>query len=117
MFARQVAKVIAIHARALGSLGEVAVVTRDELLDVPALESVDRALFGSAKRDRRVEELGAERGDGRGLGDVLPQPWLAEQDRPLDGAAQLAHVAQPGLSREIGDEIGGWRGGAVGSAT
>src|SRR6266516_6867055 len=95
-------QVLAVHADLLSRLGDVAAVAAERLAEEVALEVLHHAVFGLAEGRRK-------RGGGRrrlhgpseeiGRGDLRPR---REQQRLLDGGAQLAHVAPP-LVPDAGD--------------
>src|SRR5206468_1353154 len=95
-------QVLAVHADLLGRLGDVAAVAAERLAEEVALEGLHQALLGLAEGRRQGagrRTLGdggaAEEVGGRDLGSG------GEQQRLLDGRAQLAHVPPP-LVRDAG---------------
>src|SRR5881397_4144984 len=95
-------QVLAVHADLLGRLGDVAAMAAKRLAEEVALEGLHHALLGLA--EGRGERVGRRRlRDGRAAKEVRRRDLRAgrEQQRLLDGGAQLAHIAPP-LVRDAG---------------
>jgi serine/threonine protein kinase len=101
-------KVRAIHASSTRGARQVAVVATQELGNVSALPTYERSLFGRPKRQRVVEWLvrnGWSDVAARLVGERIPQRRIAEQDRALDGGAELADVTRPIMSPKLIQQV------------
>jgi len=104
----ELAEVGAVHAGSASGTREVAVVPTQELRDVSALPTYERAFLRRSKRQRVIERLSGSRWSDVAaclVRDRAPERRIAEQHRALHGRPELPDVTRPIVAGELVDQV------------